>query len=87
MADAVFVNVYIVKLVNAVTELTKTNIMLQTLIAYTESINIGLSEQVTTLQAQLDKYQKAETKKAAKAIAKQAVLPEQTFLEATVNTD
>jgi len=73
MADAVFVNVYIEKLMQAVTELTKTNIMLQTQIAFTESINIGLSEQITTLQAKIETYQKADEKKTKRKLEAQMV--------------
>ena len=88
MADAVFVNVYIEKLMQAVTELTKTNILLQTQVAFTESINIGLSEQITTLQAQLDKYQRADEKKTKRKLDAQAqMVPADITLDTSVHTD
>lgn len=48
--QAEFVNIYIEKLVNEITELTKTKIILQTQIALLERANKDLEEKYTSLQ-------------------------------------
>lgn len=57
------VNIYIEKLLNEVTEGVKSRILLQTQLKYTESINVGLSEKIQQLEAQLEKQNKKITKK------------------------
>jgi chaperonin cofactor prefoldin len=48
-------NLYVEKLINAVTELTKTNLLLSAQITYYERLNSGLNSKVDELQKSLDK--------------------------------
>jgi chaperonin cofactor prefoldin len=55
-------NIYVEKLVNAVSELTKTNILLSAQITYYEKQNEALNSKVEELQKALDKAN-SKTKK------------------------
>lgn len=55
-------NIYVEKLVNAVSELTKTNILLSAQISYYEKQNEALNSKVEELQKALDKAN-SKTKK------------------------
>jgi hypothetical protein len=49
------VNLYIEKLLNEITELTKTKILLSTQLSYTEQINAQLNDKLQKLEASLNK--------------------------------
>jgi hypothetical protein len=53
--NAEILNLYIEKLVNYITELTKTNVLQSAQLAYYEKLNSTLNEKVTELEAALDK--------------------------------
>lgn len=55
-------NIYVEKLTNAVTELTKTNLLLSAQITYYEQINTSLNNKVEEQQKALDKAS-SKTKK------------------------
>ena len=57
------VNIYIERLLNEVGEGVKSRILLETQLKYTESINVGLSEKIQQLEAQLEKQNKKNVKK------------------------
>jgi hypothetical protein len=56
------VNIYIDRLLNEVGELTKTRILLDTQLKYTEMLNANLSEQLKQLQSQIEKLNKKKSK-------------------------
>ncbi len=56
------VNIYIERLLNEVGELTKTRILLDTQLKYTEMLNANLSEQLKQLQSQVEKLNKKKFK-------------------------
>ncbi len=56
------VNIYIERLLNEVGELTKTRILLDTQLKYTEMLNANLSEQLKQLQSQIEKLNKKKSK-------------------------
>jgi hypothetical protein len=49
------VNLYIEKLLNEITELTKTKILLSTQLSFTEQINAQLNDKLQKLEANLNK--------------------------------
>lgn len=62
--NAEIVNLYIEKLINYITELTKTNLLQSAQLAYQEKVSRELEGKVQELQTALDKA-KARTKKNA----------------------
>ena len=56
------VNIYIDRLLNEVGELTKTRILLDTQLKYTEMLNANLSEQLKQFQSQIEKLNKKKSK-------------------------
>ena len=56
------VNIYIERLLHEVGELTKTRILLDTQLKYTEMLNANLSEQLNQLQSQIEKLNKKKSK-------------------------
>lgn len=56
------INLYIEKLVNYITELTKTNLLMSAQLSYYEKLNTTLNNKVTELETALDKA-KSKTKK------------------------
>lgn len=56
------VNLYIEKLINYITELTKTNILMSAQLSYYEKLNSTLEEKVAKLEEALDKA-KSKSKK------------------------
>jgi phage shock protein A len=56
------VNIYIERLIQEVQELTKTKLLTDTQLKYTELLNKKLSDKVTDLESQLEKINKKKTK-------------------------
>ena len=56
------VNIYIERLLQEVQELTKTKLLIDTQLKYTELLNKKLSDKVTDLESQLEKINKKKTK-------------------------
>jgi phage shock protein A len=56
------VNIYIERLLQEVQELTKTKLLIDTQLKYSEMINNALSEKIKELEAQLEKLNKKKTK-------------------------
>ena len=56
------VNIYIDRLLNEVGELTKTRILLDTQLKYTEMLNVNLQRQLAETQTQIDKLNKKKSK-------------------------
>jgi hypothetical protein len=61
--NAEIVNLYIDKLVNYITELTKTNLLQSAQLSYYEKLNTSLNEKVAELEAALDKVKSRNAKK------------------------
>ena len=57
-----FVNLYIEKLLNDVTEGVKSRILLETQLKYTELINSQLQTKINELESQVEKLNKKKTK-------------------------
>ena len=56
------VNIYIERLLNEVQELTKSRLLVETQLKYTESINAKLQNKVAELESQIEKQNKKKTK-------------------------
>jgi len=56
------VNIYIDRLLNEVGELTKTRILLDTQLKYTEMLNVNLQRQLAETQTQIEKLNKKKSK-------------------------
>ena len=56
------VNIYIERLLNEVGELTKTRILLDTQLKYTEMLNVNLQRQLAETQTQIEKLNKKKSK-------------------------
>jgi len=56
------VNIYIERLLHEVGELTKTRILLDTQLKYTEMLNANLQQQLNEAQLQIDKLNKKKSK-------------------------
>ena len=63
--NAEVVNLYIEKLINYITELTKTNILMSAQLEYQERLNRSLNDKLTELEAALDKAKAKSSKKTA----------------------
>ena len=56
------VNIYIERLLNEVSELTKTRILLDTQLKFTEMLNAGLQQQLNEVNLQVEKLNKKKLK-------------------------
>lgn len=56
------VNIYIERLLQEVQELTKTKLLIETQLKYTELLNKNLSDKVRELEAQMEKLNKKKSK-------------------------
>ena len=56
------VNIYIERLLNEVQELTKSRLLVETQLKYTESINAKLQTKIAELESQIEKQNKKKTK-------------------------
>jgi phage shock protein A len=56
------INIYIDRLLNEVGELTKTRILLDTQLKYTEMLNVNLQRQLAETQTQIEKLNKKKSK-------------------------
>ena len=56
------VNIYIERLLHEVGELTKTRILLDTQLKYTEMLNANLQRQLAEVQTQIEKLNKKKSK-------------------------
>jgi hypothetical protein len=57
------VNLYIERLLNEVGELTKTRLLLDTQLKFTEMLNVQLQTKINELEAQLEKLNNRKSKK------------------------
>lgn len=60
--NAEILNLYIEKLVNYITELTKTNVLQSAQLAYYEKLNSTLNDKVAELESALDKAKSKQKK-------------------------
>jgi hypothetical protein len=65
MSPEIF-NIYVEKLINHITELTKTNLLMSAQLTYTERMNAQLQEQISKLNTEIEQLKGNIANKSAK---------------------